>query len=92
MCCIVAEAYFRKPPFTGISVRRNVCRCIRAGAGQLNVKTVRLSKRTDLYVVGTGINNGAATAHTADAATGAGPATSNNKDVRALQIGMRHRF
>ena len=51
-----------------------------------------LSKRTDLYVVGTGINNGAATAHTADAATGAGPATSNNKDVRALQIGMRHRF
>jgi predicted porin len=51
-----------------------------------------LSKRTTLYGVLTAINNGAVTAYTADAATGAGPAVSAGNDVHALQLGIRHRF
>lgn len=79
---------------------------ISAGAGAGKTKNVNgtrasqvslgythsLSKRTDLYAVGTGINNGASTSFTADTATGSGPAASANKDVRAVVFGIRHRF
>jgi predicted porin len=51
-----------------------------------------LSKRTDLYVVGTAIKNGSLTAFTTDAATGAGPTVSAGVDAKALQFGIRHRF
>ena len=51
-----------------------------------------LSKRTNLYTIATAISNGSATAYTADAATGSGPSVSAGNDVRALLIGVRHRF
>ena len=51
-----------------------------------------LSKRTNLYVIATGIDNGRVAAYTADAATGSGPPVSAGNDVRALLIGVRHRF
>jgi predicted porin len=51
-----------------------------------------LSKRTNLYVIGTAINNGSGTAYTADAATGSGPPVSAGNNVHALLIGVRHRF
>ena len=51
-----------------------------------------LSKRTFLYVIGSDIRNGALTAFTADGATGSGPTTVTGHDVRAMQVGMRHRF
>ncbi|KQY90746.1 porin [Pelomonas sp. Root1444] len=51
-----------------------------------------LSKRTTLYVLGSKIDNGALTAFTTAGATGSGPSTATGHDVKALQIGMRHRF
>lgn len=54
--------------------------------------TYALSKRTSLYGVFTDINNDTLTAFTADTATGSGPAVSASKDVRALQVGIRHKF
>ncbi|WP_298013618.1 porin [uncultured Aquabacterium sp.] len=54
--------------------------------------THTLSKRTAVYTVGSLINNGRATNWTASGATGSGPVTSIGKDVRALQVGIRHAF
>jgi predicted porin len=51
-----------------------------------------LSKRTSFYGVLSGIDNGALTAYTTTAANGAGPVTSNGKDVTSLQVGIRHAF
>lgn len=51
-----------------------------------------LSKRTDLYVVGSLIQNGDSTDHTAHTATGAGPATTAGQDVQSVAFGIRHRF
>jgi len=54
--------------------------------------THALSKRTKLYAVGSFINNGSQEAYTTTAATGAGPDTTNGKDVSSLQVGIRHAF
>jgi predicted porin len=54
--------------------------------------TYNLSKRTSLYGIYTMLNNDTNTAFSTDTATGAGPAVSAGHDVRALQVGMRHRF
>jgi predicted porin len=51
-----------------------------------------LSKRTKVYAFATHINNGSLTAYTADAATGAGPVTTEGKNVSALLLGIRHAF
>ncbi len=52
----------------------------------------QLSGRTSLYGIGTYIRNGDLTQYTADAASGAGPATTPGKNVSALQLGIRHAF
>lgn len=51
-----------------------------------------LSKRTDLYVIASVINNGTATAFTANGATSTGPTTAAGTDVRSVALGVRHRF
>ena len=51
-----------------------------------------MSKRTDLYLIGSLINNGSATAYTTSGGTGLGPKTTAGQDVRAVQVGIRHRF
>lgn len=79
---------------------------ITAGVGTSKVKNVSgsrakefslgyqyaMSKRTDLYVIGSAIDNGSATAYTANGATGSAPTPLAGGDVRAVQVGMRHRF
>ncbi len=62
-------------------------------ATQLSVGYVYvLSKLTDLYGIYSFIENGDATAHTPNGATGAGPAVSAGNDAQALMLGMRVRF
>lgn len=51
-----------------------------------------LSKRTDLYVIGSVIDNGSGTAFTTNGATSAGPDVSVGNNVRSLGVGIRHRF
>ena len=51
-----------------------------------------LTKRTDLYAIASVINNGAATAYTANGATSSGPTTAAGTDVRSIALGVRHRF
>ncbi len=51
-----------------------------------------MSKRTSVYGVLSGIDNGALTSYTTTAANGAGPTTSAGKDVTSLQVGIRHAF
>jgi predicted porin len=63
------------------------------GSSELSLGyTHGLSKRTTVYAVGSLINNGSATNWTATGATGSGPATAPGKDVKALQLGIRHAF
>lgn len=51
-----------------------------------------LSKRTNLYVIGSRIDNGTLTAFTTDGSTGSGPSAVTGHGVSAVQVGMRHRF
>ncbi len=51
-----------------------------------------LSKQTDVYGIYTFIDNGDATAHTANTGTGAGPPVSLGNDAQSLIFGVRVRF
>jgi hypothetical protein len=50
-----------------------------------------LSKQTDVYGIYTFIDNGDATAHTANTGTGAGPPVSLGNDAQSLIFGVRVR-
>ena len=51
-----------------------------------------LSKQTDVHGIYTFIDNGDATAHTANTGTGAGPPVSLGNDAQSLIFGVRVRF